>query len=85
MMYSTVQVSVDQRKAIAIPRSAIVRQGGYKLVFVRVGEAGGKVHFERMPVAVDESQQTTYVEVRHGVDAGQQVVVNGAAYLLQNL
>jgi cobalt-zinc-cadmium efflux system membrane fusion protein len=85
MMYSTVQVSVDQRKAVAIPRSAIVRIGGYKVVFVEVGEEGGKTHYERMPVAVDESEQTSFVEVKHGVDAGQAVVVNGAAYLLQKL
>ncbi len=85
MMYTTVQISVDQRKAVAIPRSAIVRIGGYKLVFVKVGDDNGKAHFERLPVAVDESEQTDFVEVKHGVEAGQQVVVTGAPYLVQKL
>jgi membrane fusion protein, heavy metal efflux system len=85
MMYSTVEISVDQRKAIAIPRSSIVRLGEYKVVFVETGEADGKLHFERLPVAVDESKQTPYVEVKHGVDAGQKVVVSGANTLLQKL
>jgi membrane fusion protein, heavy metal efflux system len=85
MMYSTVQVAVDTRKAVAIPRSAIARIGGYKVVFVKVGDENGKTHFERLPVAVDESEQTSFVEVKHGVDAGQQVVVSGAQYLVQKL
>ena len=85
MMYSTVQIAVDQRKALAIPRSAIVRQGGYKLVFVQSGEADGKVHFERLPVAVAEGESTGFIEVKHGVEMGQKVVVSGAQTLLEKL
>jgi membrane fusion protein, heavy metal efflux system len=85
MMYTTVEIAVDQRKAIAIPRTAVVKLGEYKVVFVEVGSADGKVHYERLPVALDESKQTPYVEVKHGVDAGQKVVVNGADVLLQKL
>jgi len=81
MMYASVQISVDQRKALAIPRSAIVRLGDYKVVFVQIGEADGRVHFERLPVAVDESKATPYVATKHGVEAGQKIVVNGAALL----
>jgi cobalt-zinc-cadmium efflux system membrane fusion protein len=83
MMYATVEISVDQRKALAIPRSAIVRMGEYKVAFVQVGEADGRVHFERLPVAVDESKATPYVAVKHGVEAGQRIVVNGASIPLQ--
>jgi cobalt-zinc-cadmium efflux system membrane fusion protein len=79
MMYATVEIAVDQRKALAIPRSAVVRMGEYKVVFVQVGEADGRVHFERMPVALDESKATAYVAVKHGVEAGQKIVVNGAS------
>jgi membrane fusion protein, heavy metal efflux system len=79
MMYSTVEISVDQRKALAIPRSAIVRMGEYKVVFVQIGEGDGLVRFERLPVAVDESKTSPYVAVKHGVEAGQRIVVNGAS------
>jgi membrane fusion protein, heavy metal efflux system len=81
MMYATVQISVDQRQALAIPRSAVVRMGEYKVVFVQVGEANGQVGFERLPVAIDESMATPYVAVKHGVELGQRIVVNGAAVL----
>ena len=85
MMYTTVAISVDQRKAIAIPRTAIVRMGEYKVVFVQVGEADGRVQFERLPIDIDESRAGPYVAVKHGVDAGQKIVVNGAEALSQKL
>jgi RND family efflux transporter MFP subunit len=79
MMYANVGISVDKRKAVAIPRTAIVPMGEYKVVFLQVGDADGKVRFERLPVAVSESKSGPYVAVKHGVDAGQKIVVNGAA------
>jgi cobalt-zinc-cadmium efflux system membrane fusion protein len=79
MMYADVAISVDQRKAVAIPRSAIVRMGEYKVVFVQVGEADGRVRFERLPVDISEGRLGSYVAVRHGVEAGQTIVVNGSA------
>jgi cobalt-zinc-cadmium efflux system membrane fusion protein len=85
MMYSTVAISVDQKKALAIPRNAIVPLGEYKVVFVQTGEADGQVHFERLPIDVDESAATAYVAVRHGIEPGQKVVINGAAALSQRL
>jgi cobalt-zinc-cadmium efflux system membrane fusion protein len=85
MMYSTVQISVDPTRALAIPRAAILRLGEYDVVFVQVGEAGGRVHFERLPVDVGENKSAPYVAVNHGVEAGQKVVVNGASFLSQRL
>ncbi|MGD0678376.1 MAG: efflux RND transporter periplasmic adaptor subunit [Polyangiaceae bacterium] len=85
MMYASVQISVDARKALAIPRSAVVRLGDYKVVFAEVGQADGRVHFERLPIAVDESTLTPYVAVKHGVEAGQRIVVSGASNLSQRL
>jgi RND family efflux transporter MFP subunit len=80
MMYANVSISVDQRKAVAIPRTAIVKMGEYRVVFVDVGAAeGGKERFERLPVIVSESKLGPYVAVKHGVEAGQKIVVNGAA------
>lgn len=79
MMYANVAIAVDQRKAVAIPRSAIVHMGEYKVVFVQIGQADGQVRFERLPIDVSESKAGQYVAVKHGVDAGQKIVVNGAA------
>jgi membrane fusion protein, heavy metal efflux system len=85
MMYTSVAISVDQRKAVAIPRSAMVHLGEYKVVFVQVGEADGKVHFQRLPIDVDENQVNPFVAVKHGVSAGQRIVASGAEALLQKL
>jgi cobalt-zinc-cadmium efflux system membrane fusion protein len=85
MMYATVAISVDQRKAVAIPRSAIVPLDVYKVVFIRVGEADGKQHFQRLPVDLDESLSGPYVAVKHGAVAGQSIVAHGALALSQKL
>jgi membrane fusion protein, heavy metal efflux system len=79
MMYANVGISVDQRKAVAIPRTAIVKMGEYRVVFVQVGESDGTVRFERLPVAVSESKTGDFVAIKHGVEAGQKIVVNGSA------
>jgi cobalt-zinc-cadmium efflux system membrane fusion protein len=85
MMYSTVRISVDQKKAIAIPRSAVVRLAEYKVVFIDLGEAEGRVRFERVPIDVAETGSTQWLEVRHGLEVGQKVVVAGADGLSQRL
>jgi cobalt-zinc-cadmium efflux system membrane fusion protein len=85
MMYSTVQIAVDQRKAVAIPPGALKRMGEYKVVFLQVAEADGQVHFERVPVDIDERSTTGWLEVKHGLDAGQKLVVKGADAISQKL
>ncbi len=84
LMYATVRVAVDEKKALAIPRGAVVRLGEYKLVFVQLGEFDGHVSFERLPVDVDE-RESNWIEVKHGLEAGQKVVVSGATVLSQKL
>jgi cobalt-zinc-cadmium efflux system membrane fusion protein len=81
MMYATVQISVDQKRALAIPRNALLRLGDYKVVFTEVGETDGRVRFARAPVDVDEGESSPWLEVKHGLDAGQKIVVNGAILL----
>ena len=81
MMYATVQISVDQRRALAIPRSALLRLGEYKVVFTQVGESEGRIRFARVPVDVDEGESSPWLECKHGLVAGQKVVVNGAILL----
>lgn len=80
-MYATVQISVDQKKAVAIPRNALLRLGQDKVVFTEVGDEGGHVKFARVTVDVDEGESSPYLEVKHGLSAGQKVVVGGAILL----
>jgi cobalt-zinc-cadmium efflux system membrane fusion protein len=81
-MYGTVYIHVDQRKALAIPRSAILRLGDQRVVFVETGAApDGKVRFERMPVDVDEYSSDQWLPIKHGLDRGMKVVVKGAVLL----
>lgn len=85
LMYSTVRIAVDQKRALAIPRSALLRLGEYKVVFTEIGEADGHIAFQRNPVDVDDRELSPWMEVKHGLDDGQKIVVNGAAFLLQRL
>jgi cobalt-zinc-cadmium efflux system membrane fusion protein len=84
MMYSTLKIGVAQRAALAIPRSALLRMGEYKVVFVELGERDGRVRFERLPVDIKESD-SPWLEVQHGLEAGQRVVTGGATLLSQKL
>jgi cobalt-zinc-cadmium efflux system membrane fusion protein len=85
LMYSTVRIAVDEKKGLAIPRSALLHLGEYKVVFARVGESDGYVRFERLPVDVDERESSTWIEVKHGLDPGKPVVVSGGEFLSQRL
>ncbi len=84
-MYTTMQIAVDPRRALAIPESALLRLGEYRAVFVEISQKGGRLGFERVPVDVDERESTPWLEVRHGIDPGQRVVTNGGAMLSQLL
>jgi cobalt-zinc-cadmium efflux system membrane fusion protein len=84
-MYATVQISVDQKRALAIPRNALLRLGEYKVAFIQVGDEQGRVRFQRVPIDVDEGESSEWLEVRHGLEPGQKIVVNGAILLSQKL
>jgi cobalt-zinc-cadmium efflux system membrane fusion protein len=84
-MYATVEISVDRKKALAIPRNAVLRMGEYKMVFLETGEADGRVRFKRLPVEVDEGESSPMLEVKHGLTHGQRIVVSGAILLSQRL
>lgn len=84
-MYATVRIDVDQRKALAIPRDALLRMGEYNVVFVRVAQSDdGRIHYERLPVDIVEGDGP-WLAVTHGLELGQAVVVTGAALLSQKL
>jgi cobalt-zinc-cadmium efflux system membrane fusion protein len=84
-MYATVRISVEERRALALPGDALLHMGDYKVVFVEAGETDGRVTFERLPVDVDEGESNQWLEVKHGLSLGQKIVVKGANLLSQKL
>jgi cobalt-zinc-cadmium efflux system membrane fusion protein len=81
-MYATLSISVAERKALAIPRSAMLRLGDQNVVFVQMGTApNGLIRFERRPVAVDEDEGGDYLPVTHGLERGEKIVTQGAILL----
>jgi cobalt-zinc-cadmium efflux system membrane fusion protein len=81
-MYATVYISVEQQKALAIPRSAVLRLGTQTVVFVEKGEAPDhRIRFERIPVTVDEGEGSKWLPVSHGLELGDKLVVSGAILL----
>jgi cobalt-zinc-cadmium efflux system membrane fusion protein len=84
-MYATVQISVDQKRALAVPRAALLRLGEYKVVFVQLDDSDGRAKFARVPVDVDEGESSPWLEVKHGLEPGERVVTSGAILLSQRL
>lgn len=79
-MLATVAISVDQKKALAIPREAVIRLGDQTVVFVEEDglSATGKHRFMRTPVTVDEQEGSPWLPVQHGLTKGERVVTKGA-------
>jgi cobalt-zinc-cadmium efflux system membrane fusion protein len=84
-MFATVRISVDRRRALAVPRSAVLHLGEYGVVFLQTDEGDARQRFLRVPVDVDQAVAGDWIEVRHGVEAGQRVVSRGAEALAQLL
>jgi len=81
-MYATVTISVDETKALALPKGAVLRLGEQTVVFVETGTTPeGKLKFERAPVQVDEGEGGEWLLVEHGLDKGMKVVTQGAILL----
>jgi cobalt-zinc-cadmium efflux system membrane fusion protein len=84
-MFATAKISVDVKKAIAIPRPAVLRLGDQTVVFLERGRApDGRLRFERVPLLVDEGEGSKWLTVDHGLEVGDRVVTQGAI-LLSNL
>jgi cobalt-zinc-cadmium efflux system membrane fusion protein len=82
-MYVTVQITVDQKRVVAIPRSAFLRLGEQTVIFVERGRApDGRVRYQRVPVTVeDEGEGSNWLPVTHGVTKGTTIVTAGAILL----
>jgi cobalt-zinc-cadmium efflux system membrane fusion protein len=85
-MFATINISVDVKKAIAIPRSAVLRLGDQTVVFLDRGAGpDGRERFERVPLLVDEGEGSKWLTVEHGLAVGDRVVTGGAILLSGNL
>jgi cobalt-zinc-cadmium efflux system membrane fusion protein len=77
-MYSTLKVSVPGRKALAIPRDAVVRIGDQTLTFVAAGKTpDGRSIFKRRRIRVFDHDEP-FLAVMDGLTAGESVVIQGA-------
>jgi cobalt-zinc-cadmium efflux system membrane fusion protein len=79
-MYANVRIiATEPKQALALPRSALVKLGEQSVVFSEIENAAdGRVHFERLPVTVDEAISGDFVPVLHGIQPGVRVVTKGA-------
>lgn len=83
-MFGTVKISVDVKKAIAIPRDSVIRLGDQLVVFLYRGTTSdGKERFERIPVQVDEGEGSKWltIEPHRGLEIGDKIVTSGALLL----
>ena len=85
-MYATLFISVDQRKALAIPRTALLRLGEQTAVFVDKGmSADGRHVYVKTPVIVDEAEGASLLPVSRGLSKGDMIVTSGAILLAGGL
>ena len=81
-MYATLYISVDERKAIAIPRSALLRIGEQTAVFVEKGRSpDGRHVFTKTPVVVDEAEGGRWLPLTKGPERGAPIVTEGTILL----
>jgi cobalt-zinc-cadmium efflux system membrane fusion protein len=81
-MYATVSISVEARKALAIPKGSAVRLGEKNLVFVQRGNApDGRVRFDSISVSIDEGEDSQWLPVETGLTRGDKIVTSGSVLL----
>lgn len=81
-MYATVKIATNDRRALAIPRSAVLHLGEQTVVFVQAGKTeAGLVRFQRHAVHVDENVAGDLLPVLDGLQRGDIVVISGGLQL----
>jgi cobalt-zinc-cadmium efflux system membrane fusion protein len=80
-MYATASIALEDVRALALPRSAILRLGDRTVVFVEKGQTPkGLLEFEPRNVTLRDVG-SDFVAVTDGVKAGEKVVTSGAIFL----
>ena len=81
-MYATVKIATGERRALAVPRSAVVRLGEQTVVFIQTGRnEAGLFRFQRRVVRVDENAAGDLLPVIDGLQRGEVVVITGGLQL----
>jgi len=83
--YGVATISVPARRAVTVPRDALLRLGDEIDVFVEEPRtADGRVPFRRRAVLVDEQTAGDVVPVLAGLQAGERVAARGSIFLVGN-
>jgi cobalt-zinc-cadmium efflux system membrane fusion protein len=84
-MYAATSIVVEGKKALAIPKRAVLWLGDQAVVFVYLGKQGeDRERFERRPITVGEGSGE-FVPVTRGLEKDETVVVDGALLLSEML
>jgi len=82
-MYGVASIAAPQRRAVEVPREAVLRRGDETVVFVEGPPAAdGRVTFLRRRVVANEQLSGRLVPVLSGLAAGERVATRGAIFLL---
>jgi cobalt-zinc-cadmium efflux system membrane fusion protein len=82
-MYATVALEAPPRRALVIPRTALLRTSEATIVFVDRGRApNGAVRLARVPVVADEDERGSSVSIQRGLNPGDRIVVSNGIQLL---
>src|SRR5437763_10111859 len=80
-MYATLAISTSPRKALTIPRGALLHLGDERVVLVEVGQTeNGLLRFQQRRVHVDADDAEPLV-VTSGLERGEPVVSSGTILL----
>ena len=81
-MFATVRIAAEGRDALAVPKTAVLRQNGQPIVYVARGTApDGRLRFERRPVLIEEVDSEQLIAIRRGLIVGENIVSSNAVLL----
>jgi cobalt-zinc-cadmium efflux system membrane fusion protein len=83
-MYETARIAAPGRRAITVPREALLRLGDETDVFVQQPPAKDRVAFRRRAVIANEQVPGEFVAVLSGLAAGERVASRGSIFLVGN-
>jgi hypothetical protein len=80
-MYATLLIGTPERRALAIPRAALLHLGDQLVVLVQTGQTeNGLVRFQRRRVHV-EADDADPVVIVSGLERGDRIVTSGSLLL----
>lgn len=83
--YGAVSIAAPSRRAVTVPRDALLRLGDELDVFVEVPRtADGHVPFRRRAVLADEQVSGDVVPILAGLQTGERVAARGSIFLVGN-